>query len=164
MPHQPAMSLSISFHFPFNRAGGRTSNVRLVKHMYHIILNSGIFGSLALLSGMLGVIVGTLILILSVSRGIRVLAYSLSIIPLGLGILGTVVAYILHRDSFAATGLSNKVFWQEVLCPTLFGGFVSILVLIVIVVVALLGKLFHRSRAGRHREQAAEQDAASNGG
>ncbi len=26
--HQPAISFSISIHFPFNRAGGRTSNVR----------------------------------------------------------------------------------------------------------------------------------------
>jgi hypothetical protein len=26
--HQPAISFSILFHFPFNRAGGRTSNVR----------------------------------------------------------------------------------------------------------------------------------------
>jgi hypothetical protein len=25
--HQPAISFSISIHFPFNRAGGRTSNV-----------------------------------------------------------------------------------------------------------------------------------------
>ena len=28
MTHQPAISFSNSFHFPFNRAGGRTSNVR----------------------------------------------------------------------------------------------------------------------------------------
>ena len=28
MTRQPAISFSISFHFPFNRAGGRTSNVR----------------------------------------------------------------------------------------------------------------------------------------
>jgi hypothetical protein len=30
MTHQPAMSFSNSFHFPFNRAGGSTSNVRLM--------------------------------------------------------------------------------------------------------------------------------------
>ena len=29
MTHQPAISFSISFQHPFNRAGGRTSNVRL---------------------------------------------------------------------------------------------------------------------------------------
>ena len=28
MTHQPAISFSITFQFPFNRAGGRTSNVR----------------------------------------------------------------------------------------------------------------------------------------
>ena len=28
MTHQPAISFSNSFHFLFNRAGGRTSNVR----------------------------------------------------------------------------------------------------------------------------------------
>jgi hypothetical protein len=28
MTHQPAISFSNSFHIPFNRAGGRTSNVR----------------------------------------------------------------------------------------------------------------------------------------
>ena len=28
MTHQPAISFSISFQHPFNRAGGRTSNVR----------------------------------------------------------------------------------------------------------------------------------------
>ena len=28
MTHQPAISFSIAFHFPLNRAGGRTSNVR----------------------------------------------------------------------------------------------------------------------------------------
>ena len=28
MTHQPAISFSNSFHFPFTRAGGRTSNVR----------------------------------------------------------------------------------------------------------------------------------------
>ena len=33
MTHQPAISFSISFHFPFNRAGGRTSNVRRINKM-----------------------------------------------------------------------------------------------------------------------------------
>ncbi len=36
MTHQPAISFSISIHSPFNRAGGRTSNVR--KNMKHTIL------------------------------------------------------------------------------------------------------------------------------
>jgi hypothetical protein len=43
--HQPAISFSISIHFPFNRAGGRTSNVR--QNMKAAII---IFGS-ALLVG-----------------------------------------------------------------------------------------------------------------
>ena len=30
MTHQPAISITTSFHFPFNRAGGRTSNA-----LYH---------------------------------------------------------------------------------------------------------------------------------
>jgi hypothetical protein len=30
--HQPAISISISTRFPFNRAGGRTSNVRQKIH------------------------------------------------------------------------------------------------------------------------------------
>lgn len=33
MTRQPAISFSGSFHFPFNRAGGRTSNVRPRKYL-----------------------------------------------------------------------------------------------------------------------------------
>jgi probable HAF family extracellular repeat protein len=40
MTHQPAISFSNSIHFPFNRAGGRTSNVRKKNKMqtYHKLL------------------------------------------------------------------------------------------------------------------------------
>jgi hypothetical protein len=37
--HQPAKSFTISFQHPFNRAGGRTSNVRRQRIMSRFILN-----------------------------------------------------------------------------------------------------------------------------
>ena len=42
MAHQPAISFSNSFHFPFNSAGGRTSNVspENMKNSTHIVLTA----------------------------------------------------------------------------------------------------------------------------
>ena len=45
MAHQPAISFSISFQHPFNRAGGRTSNV--AQEMLRICLASLLVGVLA---------------------------------------------------------------------------------------------------------------------
>jgi hypothetical protein len=49
--HQPAISSSISIHFPFNRAGGRTSNVRqkLRFNMFHCCPRRGVAFGHALL-------------------------------------------------------------------------------------------------------------------
>jgi hypothetical protein len=77
MTHQPAISFSNSFHFPFNRAGGRTSNVRqngrsttnvklrLSKYLWiAVLLVIGLF-----YMGLVGMGVGALIELL-VNRGI----------------------------------------------------------------------------------------------
>ena len=44
MTHQPAISFSNSFHFPINRAGGRTSNVRQRIQMIAFIVEILFFG------------------------------------------------------------------------------------------------------------------------
>ncbi len=37
--HQPAISIPTSFHFPLNRAGGRTSNVRRLQSTHEYLVN-----------------------------------------------------------------------------------------------------------------------------
>jgi hypothetical protein len=104
--HQPAISFSNSFQFPFNRAGGRTSNV-LQKKMH-------LLGMLTMIGGFLGII----------SFGVLGVTRSMPAALITHGVLFvTFVAFSIRRSG----GLSG---WLNMKVKDLYSVHYSIIILI----------------------------------
>lgn len=122
--------------------------------MTNHLQSGGIFGVLAILTGLAVAIAGILILFLARSRRAHVFSVISAGLPILVGATGTLIAYVGTRDFMLSSSNASNVdrvhqWYSELASPTIVGAATALALFI------LLGVLFaFRSRQRREKRQA----------